>query len=58
MNMTCLLPDYCIGVTMWHPHPCGGHYIHEAWCYGPHGRIGYWIDRDPQRDQPAARPTA
>jgi hypothetical protein len=44
MNMTCLLPDYCMGVTMWEPHPCGGYYMVEAWCYGPHGRIGYWLD--------------
>jgi len=43
MNCTCLLPDYCIGASMWAPHPCGGYYKVEAWCYGPHGRIGYWI---------------
>ena len=43
MNLMCLLPDHCIAVETWLPHPCGGYYCHEAWCYGPHGRIGYLL---------------
>ncbi len=43
-NLTCLLPDTRIGVVMMAPHPCGGYYLREAWCYGPQGRIGYWMD--------------
>lgn len=45
MNLKCLLPDYCIAVTNWEAHPCGGYYCIESWCYGPHGRIGYWLPR-------------
>lgn len=44
MNHLCLLPDYCIRVDCWGPHPCGGYYMAEAWCWGPHGRIGYARD--------------
>ncbi len=45
MNLTCLLPATCIGVTMWACHPCDGKlYLEAAWCYGPQGRIGYWLD--------------
>lgn len=43
-NLTCLLPDGCIGVKVWARHPCGGLYVLEAWCYGPSGRIGRWMD--------------
>lgn len=43
MNLRCLLPAFCIGVRIYEPHPCGGYYVSEAWCYGPHGRIGYWL---------------
>lgn len=42
-NMVCLLPDTAIRVDVRHPHPCGGYYTIESWCYGPHGRIGYWV---------------
>jgi hypothetical protein len=42
--MTCLLPNTRIGVVIRHPHPCGGYYTVEAWCYGPAGRIGHWMD--------------
>lgn len=47
MNLTCLLPDTRIAVT-WAPHPCGGFYCEGAWCYGPDGPIGYWIDTAPR----------
>lgn len=40
-NLVCLLPDTSISVGVWAPHPCGGYYEYERWCYGPHGRIGY-----------------
>ena len=50
MNYACLLPDYCILVGVWSPHPCdwsegkpGGYYLADAWCYGPAGRVGMWI---------------
>lgn len=40
-DLLCLLPNTRISVGLWAPHPCGGYYEHERWCYGPHGRIGY-----------------
>lgn len=40
-NLLCLLPDGCIEVGIWAPHPCGGLYAIERWCWGPAGRIGY-----------------
>ena len=43
-NLRCLLPDGCLPVTLHDPHPCGGYYVIEAWVYGPHGRIGRWLD--------------
>ncbi len=48
-NLLCLLPAVAIGVTFWDIHPCrGGLYMREAWCYGPRGRIGYWMDPEPR----------
>jgi hypothetical protein len=44
--MHCLLPDTAIRVDEWLPHSCGGYYAHARWCYGPHGRIGYWMGDD------------
>lgn len=44
INLRCLLPDGCIGVRLYDQHPCGGMYVVEAWCYGPQGRIGRWMD--------------
>ncbi len=43
MNLVCELPNIYIGVMLWEPHPCGGYHMPEAWCYGPQGRIGYWL---------------
>lgn len=43
MNHLCLLPDTAIKVSHWAPHPCGGWYEIGAWCWGPHGRVGYWV---------------
>lgn len=40
-NLLCRLPDTAISVSSWLPHPCGGYYEIERWCYGPSGRIGY-----------------
>jgi hypothetical protein len=40
-NLLCLLPDGHVSVGVWAPHPCGGYYEVERWCYGRAGRVGY-----------------
>lgn len=42
-NLLCLLPDGHLPVAVWAPHPEGGWYVIEAWCYGPGGRTGQWM---------------
>jgi len=44
-NLLCLLPDGHIPVQIWGPDACGGWYVIQADCYGPGGRVGYWIDK-------------
>lgn len=40
-NLLCVLPDGHIVVGIYCPHPCGGVYCVESWCYRPRGRVGW-----------------
>lgn len=42
-NLYVLLPDGCVPVEVWAPHPCGGYYVLDAVAYGPSGRVGRWL---------------
>lgn len=47
-NYPCLLPDGHIVVRLYAPHPCGGLWMMEAWCWGPRGRVGYYLETHDQ----------
>lgn len=51
-NCVCLLPAWSFPVIYREPHPCGGYYTREVWCWGPGGRIGYWMRDEPTHSLP------
>lgn len=43
-NMLCLLPNTAIKVDCWAKDGMDDWWMYESWCYGPHGKIGYWME--------------
>ncbi len=46
-NLRALLPDGYIQVDYWAPHPCGGYYLAESWCWNSQGRFAYCMEPIP-----------